>query len=572
MMTQSHALPSLERIRRHILFENVDDEQFSRLTGKLSVRKFAAGDVIMEDESEGEHLFLLVEGRVKIVKRTRAGDDKLLAFLHPGDFFGELELVDGRPRSARVVAFDDCLAIVLHKNEFDRLLEESHAFTLRLLQVLSLRLRATNNHFISELERNAARWKLELHKLERLLEATKVVNSTLDLDKLLRVILETALRIVDGDRGTVYLVDEGRNELWSKVLQGSERVKIRLAMGKGIAGYVGATGDTLNIPDAYLDPRFNPAVDRKTGYKTKTILCMPMKDKDEKIIGVFQLLNKRHGLFTGEDEHFIAALSVHAAIAIENARLYEQERQKAALEKELIAAREVQMSLLPKTLPAAEGYQFAAASLPAKEVAGDLYDFMNMESGRIALLLGDVSGKGLPAALLMANLQGTLRDQTFLNFSPRDCLSNSNTLLHHNTSPEKFVTLFYAILDTARHDVRYANAGQDHPFLIRPDGSADRLKEGGIPLGVLSQFPYGEASIRFEPGSVLVICSDGISEAVNRKEEQFGEERLGAFLREHRHQSAEELLNGVLSAVKQHIGNTPQFDDITIVVVKRAAS
>ncbi|MBI3765640.1 MAG: cyclic nucleotide-binding domain-containing protein [Ignavibacteriales bacterium] len=319
-----------DRLRHNILFESVDDATYKSIRQKLTDRHFTAQEIIVEDDSDGEELFLLAEGRVKILKRTKSGEENTLALLHPGDFFGELELVDGRPRSARVVAMDDCTVFVLLKSDFEHLLHRSHPFAIRLMEVLSIRLRASNNHFISELERNAQRSSAELGKLEQLIEASKVLNSTLDLDKLLNIILETALKIVNGDRGTVYLIDDSNKELWSKVLKGDELIRIELPMGKGIAGYVAVTGDTLNIVDAYLDPRFNPEVDRKTGYRTKTILCMPMNNKDGKIIGVFQLLNKRNGAFTQDDESFIAALSVHAAIAIENARLYEQEKRSSA--------------------------------------------------------------------------------------------------------------------------------------------------------------------------------------------------------------------------------------------------
>ena len=217
-----------------------------------------------------------------------------------------------------------------------------------------IRLRALNNHFIKELETFIRKSGAEMEKLRQLMEASTALNSTLDLGRLLDIILETALKSVDGDRGTVYLVDRTKEELWSIILRGKQQVTIRLPIGRGIAGYVAASGDTLNIPDAYLDPRFNPDIDKQTGYRTTTILCMPMRNKDGKIIGVFQLLNKRAGPFTADDENFIAALSTHASLAIENARLYGEEKALAGIREEVRLAK-IQMDLPPAKVPEVDG-------------------------------------------------------------------------------------------------------------------------------------------------------------------------------------------------------------------------
>ncbi len=561
--------PAIDRLRYNILFENITDDLFYAVKDKLQERRYRAAEIILEDESEGEELYLLVEGRVRIVKKGKLAGEKLLALLHPGDFFGELELVDGRPRCARVVAMDDCITYTMHKREFEKLLDESHPFATRLLQVLSLRLRSVNYHLISDLERYAQHSAAELGKMEQLIEASKVLNSTLDLDKLLVVILETALKIVNGDRGTVYLLDEAKRELWSKAQKDPEVVTIRLPLGKGIAGYVAATGDTLNIGNAYLDPRFNPEVDKKTGYRTETILCMPLKNKDGKIIGVFQLLNKKSGAFTHDDESLIAALSVHAAIAIENARLYEEEKKLLHMREEVRLAAKIQHDLLPKTIPRIPGYDIACRSVAAEMVGGDSYDCIPIDAHRFAVCLGDVSGKGVPAALLMANVQATLRAQTMLNVSAKECVIRSNTLLYHSTSSDKFVTLFYGVLDVQNHRLCFCNAGHEHPFLFSHDPEPQRLKTGGTILGMMENFPFEEETIPFTPDALLVIASDGIAEAMNQHAEQFGEQRLAAVIREHRHRSAAGLIDAIINAVNSHTAGAVQSDDMTIVVVKR---
>ncbi|MBI5021453.1 MAG: SpoIIE family protein phosphatase [Ignavibacteriales bacterium] len=563
-MTRYH-----ERLRHNILFETISDAAFKTVAGNMEEKHFQAGDIILEDNANGNELFLLVEGRVSIIKQTKTGELKMLALLHAGDFFGELELIDGRARSARVTAFDNCTVYTLNKFVFDDLLTKNHPFALRVMQVLSLRLRATNNHFISELEKHTQQWKQEVEKLEKLIEATKNVNSTLDLDKLLKIILDTALNIVDGDRGTLYLVEEDRNELWSKLFVGKERVTIKLPIGKGIAGYVAATGDTLNIEDAYVDPRFNPDVDKKTGYRTKTILCMPLKNKAGKIVGVLQLLNKRKGGFTQEDEQFLRALSIHAAIAIENARLYESEKAYQQMREEVRLAAKIQLDLLPKSNPKIFGYDIAAISIPAKEVGGDYYDFINLDNTHIGICLGDVSGKGLPASLLMANLQATLRGQSFGECSPKKCLNRSNSLLYRSTSSDKFVTLFYSMLDTDQNRLVYSNAGHENPILLRSKDKTIRLNKGGVVLGIMDNFPYEEEEVEIQHGDFLTIYSDGISEAMNSKDEMFGEERLEKILSAYKNEPAEKIIESVVDAVKKFAGGRAQSDDITILIIKR---
>lgn len=557
------------RLRLNILFEDVDDELFARILPRLRERHYRAGGVILEDNTDGDELFLLVEGRVRIIKRTKSGDENLLALLHAGDFFGELELIDARPRSARVIAVEDCVVYSLRKADFDELVDQSHAFAKRLMQVMSIRLRALNNHFVKELEGFIRKSGAEMEKLGTLIEASKALNSTLDLGRLLEIILDTALKAVGGDRGTVYLVDRGRQELWSVILKGNQQVTIRLPFGRGIAGYVAASGDTLNIPDAYLDPRFNADVDRQTGYRTRTILCMPMKDKSGEIIGVFQLLNKRDGAFTGEDENFIAALSTHAALAIENARLYEQEKALASIREEVRLAAKIQMDLLPKTVPEVRGYDLAGASIPAQVVGGDSFDFIRLEGGRLGVCLGDVSGKGMPAALLMSNVQATLRGQTLLDGDVASCVRRSNRLLFESTSPEKFVTLVYGALDPAKHSFTYSNAGHDHPCLFRSGGGSLRLASGGIVLGILPDYAYEAETVDFRPGDVLVIYSDGIVESMNSANEQFGFDRLSSVICASLGEPARGILDAIVDAARRHAGSAPQYDDMTVVVVKR---
>ncbi len=314
----------LDLVQKNTLFTNVSRRVLQHVAPHLKRHHYKRGETIFDEETKDRDLYLILTGKVHIVKYTKTGTESLLAVLHEGDFFGELSLIGDFSRSARAVADSDCTIISLAYEHYEKLLNRSRPFARNLLQRLALRLRTLDQLFVHELERKTAEFETQVDKLHLLIEATKTVNSTINSDELLGLILTAATTSIRADRGTLYLIDPVTNELWSKATNGTEVVEIRMPMGKGLAGYVAKTGETVNIHDAYKDPRFNPEIDKKSGYKTHNVLCMPLRDKAGTIIGVFQLLNKRGGPFTKDDEEFIQALSVHAAIALENARLVKE--------------------------------------------------------------------------------------------------------------------------------------------------------------------------------------------------------------------------------------------------------
>ena len=314
----------LERVRGNTMFTGVSAKTFAAVLPNLVARQYKAGDVIFDESTTGRVFYLITSGTVRIKKYAKYGIETVLSVLHEGNFFGDLSIIDGLPRSARAEAVTPCVVVTFSAVDFRDLIKGSNAFALNLLKNLSYRLRAIDQSFVRELEHNAFTSRAKLGRLNMLIEASKRVNSTINIDKLLSLILETATQSIKADRGTLFLVDELTGELWSKVAKGKDMVEIRLPVGKGLAGYVAKTGETINISDAYSDPRFNPEIDKRSGYKTKNVLCMPMRNKEGRIVGVFQLLNKQHGSFSKDDEAFIDALSVHAAIAVENARLAQE--------------------------------------------------------------------------------------------------------------------------------------------------------------------------------------------------------------------------------------------------------
>ncbi|MEE9288039.1 MAG: ATP-binding protein [Bacteroidota bacterium] len=312
-------------VKSNVLFTGLKGPVLNKLLTKFSERSYEAGSLIFQDGSSSNQIFMILTGRVKIWKKTKYGGEIVLAILHERDFFGELEVIDVLPRSANAAAIDETTLAVLPRADFDALLRQHPQATLNLLHSLSNRLRTVDETLILELERHTDDASRQFDRLHTLIEATKNVNSTIEIDKLLGVILETARKSVNADRGTVYLIDDLKGELWSKVAQGADMVEIRLPIGKGLAGSVAQSGEVVNLVNAYEDSRFNPEIDMKSGYHTESMLTMPMKDKDGKIVGVFQMLNKVTGTaFTEEDVEFLDALSVGASIAIQNAKMAQE--------------------------------------------------------------------------------------------------------------------------------------------------------------------------------------------------------------------------------------------------------
>jgi K+-sensing histidine kinase KdpD len=311
-------------LKNSTLFHNIPDAAIADLSEKALVESYVPSQIIFEENTQGDNLYIIDEGTIKISKKSKYNLESTIGILHPGDFFGELELIDELPRSATTTAISNTKLLKFTKNDFRNILKTYPQVIQNIMITLTLRLRSTDDTFIREIERHTENMNNQMERLHHLIEATKIVNSTLDLDKLLKLILDIAVQTIKADRGTLYLIDAKKNELISKVIQGDELIEIRLPIGKGIAGKVAEKGSTINIVNAYKDERFNPEIDKMSGYNTESILCMPMKNKDGKILGVFQLLNKQKGTFTKQDEEYIEAYSVHAAISLENASLARQ--------------------------------------------------------------------------------------------------------------------------------------------------------------------------------------------------------------------------------------------------------
>ena len=298
------------------------------------------------------------------------------------------------------------------------------------------------------------------------------------------------------------------------------------------------------------------------------VVPMHIKQKTNGMILLGERL--RGGVYSQADLEFLYSVGNLAIISIENARLFKTAIEKQRMEDELNIAREIQQGLLPEKLPSIPQFDIDALTISSKEVGGDYYDIITRKPDEYVLAIGDVSGKGTPAALLMANVQAALRALAPLCLSVAETTGQINDLTCANTrGGNKFITFFWGILDAQTRQFRYTNAGHNPPYLLRKNGTMEKLEEGGMILGIFkTTTPYAEASITLAQGDVLVMYTDGVSEAMNQNNEQFTEELLEAILKKSTHLSSKEIIKLIQKELETHTQGTPQFDDITLLVLK----
>ena len=407
-------------------------------------------------------------------------------------------------------------------------------------------------------------------KTNRLLEIVKIrelLNSTLRLERILQIILETATKNLNADRGTVYLIDHKKKELWSKVFQGDLKVEIRLPIGKGIAGHVAKTGKTIILKDAYKDPRFNDEIDKKTGYRTKTMLCTSMKDRKGKRVGVIQIVNKLNGYFSKDDIKYLDLLSLDACLAIENSRLFKEALEKERIEKELEVAASIQKVILPKTIPQIDGFEIAGMNVSAKHVGGDYFDVIPLPGSKLALIIADATGKGVPAALLVTMLQACLKAYLESNLNLEELMRRVNQMILRSSTGNKFITFFIGILDPSSKKLEIVNAGHCPPLIAR-NGDLVKLGNTGVLLGCFESAQFVKKEYFLESNDVLVMFTDGITEANNAKGETYGDERLEKIITGNYVKTAHQLKDIIYKDVKVFEGGVEQTDDITLLIVK----
>jgi sigma-B regulation protein RsbU (phosphoserine phosphatase) len=418
------------------------------------------------------------------------------------------------------------------------------------------------------LEEENQRLRRAVAELTILNELAAAIDSTMTTDQIMNLIVQEAIKAIGVEQGAIMMITEKAASPMKTLIRGmdasSEGIPYRL--GVSLTGWMLKNQKPLLIEDFASDERFR-GVKVESG-QIRSVLSVPLKVKD-RMIGVINLINKKGaGTFTQDDQRLVSIIATQSSQVLENARLYEEEKRLQQVERELQMARDIQLSLLPKANPKMQGVEIAGLSHAAREVGGDFYDYIELGEGRLGVVIVDVSGKGVPASLLMSNIQATLRVQAVTSASAKDCIAEANTALHKSTEADKYATLFYGILDNNEKTFTCTNAGHNPPLLVAQDGSSRQLETGGIVLGMLPKMPYQEECVQLKPGDLLLMYSDGITEAMNRQEEEFGEERLCKLLADSQNLSAESLLQKILSEVSAFTGEVPQQDDMTLVAIK----
>ena len=423
---------------------------------------------------------------------------------------------------------------------------------------------------VQQIEKENVRLRRAVEELSILNDLAREIGASLNSEEIMRKVIHRSLRAVHAEQGDISLVERQQAQTMKTLVRSmvSSSAHEPFHLHQNLLGWMHLNKKPLLMNEPHLDPRFRGL---NWDESIRSLLCVPLLSKSE-LIGILTVYNKKgETSFTEEDLRLLAIIAGQSAQVVENARLYEEEQTLFRMREELRLAKEIQLGLLPSEIPQVSGYDIAAISIPAQVVGGDYFDVIEIDESRLATCLGDVSGKGLPAALLMANLQATIRGQTLVNCSPQECLCRSNKLLYRSTAPQKFATFFYGILNRQTHEYFYANAGHDRPLLFSRGKEPAVLPQAGLALSFLENIDYEQCCFTFNPGDLLLIHSDGITEAMDTEEEEFGAERLAKIVESCRQDSATVIIDQVISAVNNYIGDQAQMDDMTVVVVKRLA-
>jgi sigma-B regulation protein RsbU (phosphoserine phosphatase) len=412
-------------------------------------------------------------------------------------------------------------------------------------------------------------------KLRLLLDITKKISRSLDLHEVLNLVMDTLGSLIHYDAAGIYILKcrtlnpngpPGQScDFHTETVRGydiDDLVELRLKMGEGIIGHVAVAGEPVISPDVRADPRYVNARE-----ETRSEMVAPIISNDE-VIGVFDLESDRLNAYTDDDLQVLLLLASQVAIIIEKVMLHEQLIEKKRLEGQLEVARQVQLELLPAHDPQLEGFDICAWNFSTEEVSGDYYDWVSIYEDQIGIVIADVSGKGVPAALLMAFLRASLRAAIHIGYAPHISMAKVNYLLWESIERNQFVTAFYGVLDASNKTLAYTNAGHNPPLLMDADGTARFIERGGLPLGMFKSTRYYEYYQAIEPGQLLVLYTDGVTEAMGAKEEEYGRERLEAAVRASRHLSARDLITAIQQDVLAWTDGRGASDDMTFFIVK----
>ncbi len=408
-------------------------------------------------------------------------------------------------------------------------------------------------------------------KLRMLLDITKKISRSLNLDEVLNLVMDTLGTLLPYDAAGIYLIetneDDGNQYIFkSRVIRGYEisfeLIEPRLKLGEGFIGRVAQTGQAIISPDVSQDERYF-----KARVRTRSEMVAPIISND-KVIGAFDLESDELNAYNEDDLSVLQLLTSQVAIIIEKVQLHEQAVEKKRIEAQLEIARQVQLELLPDHDPQFENFDISAYVFPTEEVSGDYYDWVKIFDDQIGIVVADAVGKGIPAALLMSFLRASLRAGVQVGYAPHIAMSKVNNLLWDSVEDHQFITAIYGILDGTNRTFVFSNAGHNPPMLIKPDGEYKYVEYGDTPLGMFHEARYHQHFIRFEQGQVMVIYTDGITEAANEAGEEYGNDRFAASVLECIDRPAKQMIDHIRKDVADFTERKFLDDDGTLFIVK----
>ena len=414
--------------------------------------------------------------------------------------------------------------------------------------------------------------QLAVNELKVLNDIATTISSIQSVDDIIDQIVIKCIKHLQVEEGMVSLLEKNSEDQQFHTMirrQGSSVSKIPNKLDNRLTGWMLKNRSIFLSNNIEKDERLHFLDD--SSYSFKSILCVPLTVKAD-LIGYLAVFNKKDNApFSNQDRRLLSIMGSQSAQVIENARLYEEEKALQSLQEEMNFAREIQLKLLPDSTPDVSGFEISATNISAKSVGGDYYDFISLHDKKLGFCIGDITGKGMPAAILMSNLQATFRSHALIFEDCCDCLKGTNKLLFKSTEPTKFATFFYGILDPHTGTIEYANGGHDAPLLFGSDNEAVPLNATGLLLGVMEESEYTKDSILLQQGDILFLYTDGITEAMNPEGVELGLEKIIHLITDNRDKSVHEISGIILSEVKQHENHASQSDDITLMLIKRLA-
>ncbi len=408
-------------------------------------------------------------------------------------------------------------------------------------------------------------------KLRLLLDITKTISRSLDLDEVLSLVMDTLGSLIPYDAAGIYLIEFSEEDkspyvFKSKVIRGYQisfdLIEPRLKIGEGFIGVVAQTGKPIISPDVSKDERYFAAREL-----TRSELVAPIIS-NEHVIGVFDLESDNLNAYTEDDLEVMQLLTSQVAIIIEKVRLHDEVVEKKRIQAQLEIARSVQLELLPENDPIVPNFDVSAYIFPTEEVSGDYYDWVKVFDDQVGIVVADAVGKGIPAALLMSFLRACLRACVQIGYAPHIAFSKVSNLLRDSTEENQFITAIYGLLDSTNKTFVFSNAGHNPPLLIKSDGEYRFVEYGDMPLGMFDDVHYHQHFIRFEPGQVMVIYTDGITEATNPNGEEYGAERFAKRVLDCIDMPAKKMIDHIRKGVADFTERKFLDDDGTLFIVK----